>query len=47
MYNEYQHVFRWGDPSLERMATSLIVLTAVSSIAVNVTRLMKWKLSGR
>jgi hypothetical protein len=47
MYNEYQHVFRWGDPSLERIARSLIVLTAVSSIAVNVTRLLKWRLSGR
>ncbi|HEY3674352.1 MAG TPA: hypothetical protein VGK84_00010 [Candidatus Tumulicola sp.] len=47
MYNEYQHVFRWGDPSLERVARSLIVLTAVNSIAVNVTRVLKWKLSGR
>ena len=47
VYNEYQHVFRWGDPSLERIARSLIVLTAVNSIAVNATRLVKWNASGR
>jgi uncharacterized membrane protein YhfC len=47
IYNEYQHVFRWGDPSLERIAKSLIVLTAVNSIAVNATRLIKWNVSGR
>jgi hypothetical protein len=47
MYNEYQHVFRWGDPSLERIAKSLIVLTAASSIAVNATRLVKWNIAGR
>jgi hypothetical protein len=46
-YNEYQHVFRWGDPSLERIARSLLVLTAGNSIAVNLTRLASWKLSGR
>jgi len=38
IYNEYQHVFRWGDPSLERIA---------NSIAVNLTRLVKAKRSGR
>ena len=47
VYNEYQHVFRWGDSSLERIARSLIILTAVNSIAVNATRLIKWNASGR
>jgi hypothetical protein len=46
IYNEYQHVFRWGDPSLERIARSLLVLTAANSIAVNLTRLVKSKSSG-
>jgi hypothetical protein len=47
IYNEYQHVFHWGDPSLERIARSLIVLTAANSIAVNGTRFLKWKFSSR
>jgi hypothetical protein len=47
IYNEYQHVFRWGDPSLERIARSLLVLTAANSIAVNLARLANWKRSGR
>ncbi|HEY1429800.1 MAG TPA: hypothetical protein VGF18_09520 [Candidatus Tumulicola sp.] len=47
IYNEYQHVFKWGDPSLERIARSLIVLTAANSIAVNATRFLKWKWTSR
>ncbi len=43
LYSEFQHVFRWGNPALGRIACMLVVLSAGTSIAVNVTRLLRWK----
>ncbi|HTX59149.1 MAG TPA: hypothetical protein VMH02_05675, partial [Verrucomicrobiae bacterium] len=33
LYNEFWHVFRWGDPRLPRFACAMLVLTVGNSIA--------------
>jgi hypothetical protein len=47
LYNEYVHVFRWGDPNLQRTACALLVLTVGNSIAANLTRVINWKIRTR
>jgi hypothetical protein len=42
-YNEFVHVFRFGDPNLARFACAFMVMTAADSISVNLTRLFRYK----
>jgi hypothetical protein len=42
-YNEFVHVFKYGDPNLDRFACAFMVLTAGNSIAVNLTRLIRYR----
>jgi drug/metabolite transporter (DMT)-like permease len=44
IFNEFEHVFRWGDANLARIACGFLVLTAGNSIAVNVTRVVRYRL---
>lgn len=44
LYNEFQHVFRWGDPNLGRIACAMLVLTVGNSIAANISRVVNYKL---
>jgi hypothetical protein len=44
IFNEFEHVFRWGDANLARIACGFLVLTAGNSIAVNVTRVIRYRL---
>ncbi|MBV8491329.1 MAG: hypothetical protein JO199_12435 [Candidatus Eremiobacteraeota bacterium] len=41
-YNEFLHVFRYGDPQMRRISCALLVLTAGSSIAVNAVRVVRY-----
>lgn len=43
LFNELEHVLHWGQPALARISCMLLVLTVSDSIAVNVTRLLRWK----
>jgi hypothetical protein len=42
-YNEWVHVFNYGDPNLARFSCAFIVMTVGNSIAVNVTRLVRYR----
>lgn len=42
-YNEFMHVFRYGDPSLARFSCAFLVMTVGNSIAVNLTRLIRYR----
>lgn len=42
-YNEFVHVFKWGDPNLGRFSCAFLVMTVGNSIAVNVTRLIRYR----
>jgi pimeloyl-ACP methyl ester carboxylesterase len=42
-YNEFMHVFRYGDPSLARFSCAFLVMTAGNSLAVNLTRLIRYR----
>jgi hypothetical protein len=42
-FNEWVHVFRHGDPNLGRFSCAFLVMTAGNSIAVNVTRLIRYR----
>jgi hypothetical protein len=42
-YNEFVHVFKFGDPNLGRFACAFMVMTVGNSIAVNVTRLFRYR----
>jgi hypothetical protein len=44
LLNEFEHVFRHGDPSLGRATCSLLVLSAGSSIAVNAARAIRGRM---
>jgi hypothetical protein len=41
--NEWVHVFNYGDPNLARFSCAFIVMTVGNSIAVNVTRLVRYR----
>jgi hypothetical protein len=41
-YNEFIQVFRHGDPQLGRLSCALLVVTAGSSIGVNVVRVIRY-----
>lgn len=41
-YNEFLHVFRYGDPRMARISCALLVLTAGNSIAVNAVRVLRY-----
>ena len=43
IYNEFEHVLHWDQPILARISCMLLVLTVGNSIAVNVTRVLRWK----
>ena len=42
-YNEFEHVFKFGDPNLARFSTAFLVMTAGDSLAVNLTRLFRYQ----
>jgi hypothetical protein len=42
-YNEWVHVFNYGDPNLARFSCAFVVMTVGNSIAVNVTRLVRYR----
>jgi hypothetical protein len=42
-YNEWVHVFHYGDPNLGRFSCAFLVMTVGNSIAVNVTRLVRYR----
>lgn len=44
IFNEFEHVFRYGDPTLARISCAFLVLTAGNSITVNVTRVIRYRL---
>jgi hypothetical protein len=41
IFNEFEHVFRFGDATLGRVTCSLLVLSAGSSVAVNAVRTLR------
>ena len=43
IYNEFEHVLHLDQPVLARISCMLLVLTVGNSIAVNVTRVLRWK----
>ncbi len=42
-FNEFVHVFYHGNPYLGRFSAAFLILTAGNSIAVNVTRLIRYR----
>jgi hypothetical protein len=42
-FNEWVHVFHHGDPNLGRFSCAFLVMTVGNSIAVNVTRLVRYR----
>jgi hypothetical protein len=42
-YNEWVHVFHYGDPNLGRFSCAFIVMTVGNSIAVNLARLVRFR----
>ncbi len=42
-FNEWVHVFRYGDPNLGRFSCAFLVMTVGNSIAVNITRLIRYR----
>jgi hypothetical protein len=42
-FNEFVHVFKFGDPNLGRFSCAFMVMTAGNSIAVNLTRLLRYR----
>jgi peptidoglycan/LPS O-acetylase OafA/YrhL len=45
IFNEYEQVFHWGDANLVRISCSLLVLTFANSLAVNIGRALKWRMT--
>jgi hypothetical protein len=43
LYTEFEHILHWNQPTLVRISCMLVVLTVGNSIAVNVTRVLRWK----
>lgn len=42
-FNEFEHVFRFGDPNVARFSCAFLVLTVGNSLAVNLTRLFRYR----